>query len=159
MNNQREATLRFFAEPGDVNFYGKVFGGAVMKWIDLAGYACAAGWCGNACVTVYVGGIRFYKPVLIGHMVEVRARLIHTGRTSMHMAVDVRSRDPQSSTDYAHTTHCVIVFVAIDANGNTIAVPKWEPVTDEDKALQQYALKLHAMNKSIEDEMKPYLRM
>jgi acyl-CoA hydrolase len=157
MTRQREATLRFFAEPGDVNFYGKVFGGAVMKWIDLAGYACAAGWCGSACVTVYVGGIRFYKPVLIGHMIEVRAKLIHTGRTSMHMAVDVRSRDPQVEGDYTHTTHCVIVFVAIDAAGNTITVPAWDPVTDEDKALQQYALKLHAMNKSIEGEMKPYL--
>jgi acyl-CoA hydrolase len=156
MERQREATLRFFAEPGDVNFYGKVFGGAVMKWIDLAGYACAAGWCGGPCITVYVGGIRFYKPILVGHMVEVRARLIHTGRTSMHMAVDVRSRDPQAG-DYAHTTHCVIVFVAIDEKGNTIEVPKWEPQTEEDLAMQQYALKLNALNKSIEAEMKTYI--
>lgn len=153
---QREATLRFFAEPGDVNFYGKVFGGAVMKWIDLAGYACAAGWCGGPCITVYVGGIRFYKPILVGHMVEVRARLIHTGRTSMHMAVDVRSRDPQGG-EYIHTTHCVIVFVAIDPQGNTIEVPKWEPQTDEDRAMQQYALKLYEMNKSIAGEMKTYI--
>jgi acyl-CoA hydrolase len=156
MERQREAKLRFFAEPGDVNFYGKVFGGAVMKWIDLAGYACAAGWCGGPCITVYVGGIRFYKPILVGHMVEVRARLIHTGRTSMHMAVDVRSRDPQAG-DYAHTTHCVIVFVAIDEKGNTIEVPKWEPQTEEDLAMQQYALKLNALNKSIEAEMKTYI--
>ena len=152
----REATLRFFAEPGDVNFYGKVFGGAVMKWIDLAGYACAAGWCGGPCITVYVGGIRFYKPILVGHMVEVRARLIYTGRTSMHMAVDVRSRDPQGG-EYHHTTHCVIVFVAIDEKGNTIEVPKWAPQTDEDRAMQQYAIKLHEMNKSIEAEMKNYI--
>jgi acyl-CoA hydrolase len=156
MERQREAKLRFFAEPGDVNFYGKVFGGAVMKWIDLAGYACAAGWCGGPCITVYVGGIRFYKPILVGHMVEVRARLIHTGRTSMHMAVDVRSRDPQGG-DYHHTTHCVIVFVAIDEKGNTIEVPKWEPQTDEDRAMQLYALKLNALNKSIEAEMKIYI--
>jgi len=156
MDRQHESTLRFFAEPSDVNFYGKVFGGAVMKWIDLAGYACAAGWCGGSCITVYVGGIRFYKPILVGHMVEVHARLIHTGRTSMHMAVDVRSRDPQGG-DYAHTTHCVIVFVAIDEKGNTIEVPKWEPQTDEDHAMQQYALKLNALNKSIEAEMKMYI--
>lgn len=39
----REITLRFLAEPADVNFGGKVHGGAVMKWIDLAAYACAAG--------------------------------------------------------------------------------------------------------------------
>ena len=156
MDRQHEATLRFFAEPSDVNFYGKVFGGAVMKWIDLAGYACAAGWCGGPCITVYVGGIRFYKPILVGHMVEVHARLIHTGRTSMHMAVDVRSRDPQGG-DYQHTTHCVIVFVAIDEKGNTIEVPKWAPQTEEERAMQQYAMKLNALNKSIEAEMKTYI--
>ncbi len=26
----------------DVNFGGKVHGGAVMKWVDLAAYACSA---------------------------------------------------------------------------------------------------------------------
>ena len=41
----RELTLRFLAEPADQNFGGKVHGGAVMKWIDLAAYGCAAGWC------------------------------------------------------------------------------------------------------------------
>lgn len=43
----RELTLQFLAEPADVNFGGKVHGGMVMKWIDQAGYACAAGWCGG----------------------------------------------------------------------------------------------------------------
>ena len=50
---QREITLRFLAEPTSVNFGGKVHGGAVMKWIDEAGYACAAGWSGRYCVTIY----------------------------------------------------------------------------------------------------------
>jgi len=50
---QRDITLRFLAETQDVNFGGKVHGGAVMKWIDLAAYACAAGWSGRYCVTAY----------------------------------------------------------------------------------------------------------
>jgi hypothetical protein len=37
VHRQRGVTLRFLAEPGDVNFGGKVHGGAVMKWIDQAG--------------------------------------------------------------------------------------------------------------------------
>src|SRR3712207_6931227 len=78
---EREITLRFLAEPTDVNFGGKVHGGAVMKWIDQAGYACVVGWSGQYCVTVYVGGIRFHRPVLIGNMVGVSAKLIYTGKT------------------------------------------------------------------------------
>ena len=54
---QREITMRFLAEPMDVNFGGKVHGGAVMKWIDQAGYACAVGWSGLYCVTLYVGEV------------------------------------------------------------------------------------------------------
>src|SRR5215212_7426937 len=123
----REITLRFLAEPTDINFGGKVHGGAVMKWIDQAGYTCAVGWSGRYCVTVYVGGIRFYQPVLISNLVEVSARLIYTGRTSMHIAVDVSARDPKGG-DFRKTTHCIIVFVAVDNQGTPVEVPAWEPV-------------------------------
>src|SRR5262245_35615860 len=112
----REVTLRFLAEPGDVNFGGKVHGGAVMKWIDQAGYACAVGWSSRYCVTVYVGGIRFLRPIFIGNMVEVRARLIHTGKSSMHIAADVFAIDLRGESA-TKATHCIIVFAAVDEQG------------------------------------------
>ena len=152
---QREVTLRFLAEPTDVNFGGKVHGGAVMKWIDQAGYACAAGWSGQYCVTIYVGGIRFYRPVLIGQLVEVRARVIYTGTTSMHLAVDVSSRDPKAQ-DAAATTHCVIVFVAVDAAGAPVPVPAWVPTAEDDIEMERYAKKLMELRKGIESEMSRY---
>lgn len=150
---EHEITLRFVAEPTDENLYGKVHGGAVMKWIDQAGYACAAGWCGGACVTVYVGGIRFYKPIAIGHLVEVRARLIHTGRTSMHIAVDVRSKDLRTQ-ESEPTTHCVIVFVALDQGGQAIPVPAWVAETAQERAMQEYALRLSELSKNLEQKMR-----
>ncbi len=153
---EREITLRFLAQPTEVNFGGKAHGGAVMKWIDQAAYACAVGWSGQYCVTMYVGGIRFYKPVLIGNLVEVRARLIYTGRTSMHIAVEVSADDPKTR-QLAQTTHCIIIFVAVDDQGKPTAVPRWEPQTEEDIALHQYALKLMELRKGIEAEMGPYL--
>jgi acyl-CoA hydrolase len=36
-------TLRFLADPTDVNSGCKVRNDSVMKWIDQAGYACATG--------------------------------------------------------------------------------------------------------------------
>lgn len=149
---QREITLRFLAEPADVNFGGKVHGGMVMKWIDQAGYACAAGWSGRYCVTVYVGGIRFYKPIFIGQLVELQARLIHTGRTSMHIAVDVASVDPRDGTK-KKTTHCMIVFVAVDDGGDPVPVPAWVPETEEDLRLKQYAEHVASARQRIEEEL------
>ena len=89
---QRDLTLRFLAEPTDVNYGGKVHGGIVMKWIDQAGYAAAVGWSGRYSVTVAVGGIRFVAPVRISDLVAVSAKLIHTGNSSMHFAIEVRAR-------------------------------------------------------------------
>lgn len=148
---RREITLRFLAEPSDVNFGGKVHGGEVMKWIDQAGYACAVGWSGYYCVTVYVGGIRFYKPIFIGQIVEVKAVLIHTGTSSMHVAIDVSASDPVSGA-VKKTTRCLIVFVAVDGAGDTVKVPAWRPETDEDKRLAQYAVSMATMRKAQEDE-------
>lgn len=153
---RREVVMRFLAEPTDVNFGGKVHGGIVMKWIDQAGYACASLWSGHYCVTVYVGGIRFFQPIHIGHIVEVRARLIYTGRTSMHIAVDVSSADTRAG-QYRQTTHCVIVFVAVDETGGTVPVSPWEPISDADKALQEYAVRLMDLRKGIEEQMQPFM--
>ena len=156
MPEVREVVMRFLAEPGDVNFGGKVHGGAVMKWIDQGAYACAVGWSGQYCVTVYVGGIRFYKPIRIGHLVEVTAKLIYTGTTSMHVSVDVRSGDPRHGR-YSQTTHCIMVFVAVDDDGQPVPVPKWEPESEADKKEQDYARRLMELRKTIEAEMDPHL--
>ncbi|HEX2622208.1 MAG TPA: acyl-CoA thioesterase [Phototrophicaceae bacterium] len=153
---EHELTLRFLAEPTDVNFGGKVHGGAVMKWIDQAGYACAVGWSGQYCVTTYVGGIRFHKPIFIGNLVEIHARVIYTGKTSLHIAVNVHAGDPKFGK-YTKTTHCVIIFVAVDSQGNPVEVPPWEPKTEGDLALHKYAQRLMDLRKDIEAEMTPYL--
>lgn len=153
---EREITLRFLAEPTDVNFGGKVHGGMVMKWIDQAAYACATGWSGRYCVTVYVGGIRFYKPIFIGALVEVHAKIIYTGTTSMHLAVDVWSRDIRLQ-ETSKTTHCVIIFVALDDAGNPTEILHWEPVDPNDIALKEYAQKLMELRRGIEQEMGRYL--
>jgi len=120
---QHEVTFRFLAQPTDVNFGGKVHGGMAMKWIDQAGYACAVAWSGAYCVTAAVSGIQFLAPILIGDLVAVRARVIHTGTSSMHLAVEVHAEDLRSGRSRLATS-CVMVFVALNApDGQPTPVP------------------------------------
>ncbi|OZG70692.1 acyl-CoA thioesterase [Hahella sp. CCB-MM4] len=154
-NDKHRLTLRFLAEPTDVNFGGKVHGGVVMKWIDLAGYACASSWSGRYCVTAYVGGIRFICPIHIGMVVEVEARVIYTGRTSMHLAIDVYCRDPIEQ-ERKKATHCVMIFVAVDRDSKPVGVPEWSPRTEEEIQLRDYALKLMSLRQEIDEEMRDY---
>ena len=152
----KPVTFQFISEPTDVNFGGNVHGGSVMKWIDQFGYACASNWSGTYCVTVYVGGIRFYQPIKIGEIVKLESHVIFTGSTSMHIAIDVFSRNVKEKK-FEKKTHCIIVFVAVDENGKAMEVPKWEPTSEKDIQLEQYAKKLMNLRKDIEDEMKPFL--
>jgi acyl-CoA hydrolase len=100
--------------------------------IDQAVVCLCGGWSGHYCVTVYVGGIRFYKPILVGSLVEVEAKVIYTGKTSMHVAVDVRAGDLKDQA-FTRTTYCLIVFVSVNDHGNPTPVrlgsrkpsPKW----------------------------------
>jgi acyl-CoA hydrolase len=149
-------TFQFISEPSDVNYSGNVHGGSVMKWIDQAGYACATTWSGNYSVTVYVGGIRFFKPIKIGEIVKVEAQVIYTGNTSMHISINVFSRNIKQPI-FIKKTHCIIVFVAVDDDGNSLPVPKWMPETEQEKQQEQYAKRLMDLRKNIEDEMKPFL--
>ncbi|MEZ9523103.1 acyl-CoA thioesterase [Enterovibrio norvegicus] len=155
---QRNITLRFLAEPSDVNFGGKVHGGAAMKWIDLAAYACAAGWSGKYCITAYAGGIRFVAPIHVGNLVEVSAKVIYTGNSSMHIAIDVQASDPKELKNRL-TTHCIVIMVAVDEGGKPTSIPKWIPETDEDKELEQSAIRLMNMRKQIGEEMEAHVKL
>lgn len=151
-----EMVFQFISEPGDVNFGGKVHGGQVMRWIDQAAYACATSWAQNYCVTVYVGGIRFYRPISIGALVKVKAQVIMTGTTSVHIAVDVYSK-ALIDDEFDKTTHCVIVFVSTDDKGSPIPVRKFTPESPQELEMEQYAKKLMDLRKSIEHEMERFM--
>ena len=123
------AVLRFLALPSEANAEGRsVQAGHVLEWIDRAGFACAAAWSGAYCVTAYVGNVHFTRPIRVGDLVEASARVISTGRTSMHVLVRVRTADPRVGT-FTPATHCLLVFVAVDDERHPRAVPQWSPRT------------------------------
>ena len=158
MQSNNQVSFQFISEPTDVNFGGKVHGGVVMKWIDQTAYTCARNWAENYCVTVYVGGIRFIGPINIGEVIKIKAYVIHTGRTSIQIAVDVYSRSFETK-NFKKKTHCIIVFVSVDEAGKPTPVKKWVPQTEREKALEAYAVRLKTLRKEISEEMEPFLFM
>ncbi len=75
-----------------------------------------------------------------------------TGRTSIHIAVDVYSR-ALIDDEFKKTSHCVIVFVSTDEDGIPTAVPKFKPETTREIDLYEYASKLVEKRKAVEEEM------
>jgi acyl-CoA hydrolase len=130
-------TLRFLAAP-DVDLGGQVGGGRVMRWIDEAASVCGDDWTGAHVITSYIAGIRFYRPINRGHVIEVTARIIHTGPRSIHSGVHVTTTDSHGGQPQL-AAHGLAVVVSLDEHGNARPVPRWEPDSDEDHRLDQHA--------------------
>jgi len=153
-SSAREITLRFLASPTDVaSIGGHVHHGKVLEWIDKAGYACAVGWSRSYCVTAYVGNVRFDQPLESGHLVEVRAKVILTGKTSMHVLCNVNAADPRGGASF-EACSCLLIFVAIDEHGRPQPVPSWTPTEDTDKALAGEAQRTIGLRSEIEEMMR-----
>ncbi|GEE02230.1 acyl-CoA thioesterase [Gordonia spumicola] len=141
-----EVSTRFLAAPTDVNWGGKAHGGRVMGWIDDAAYLCAVRWWSGEAVTVYMGGVRFYRPIHIGQVVEAQARLIHTGRQTMHVAVHVYAHWPREGRETRRlAAHSLTVLAALDRDGDATDVKPWAPQLPKDIALDLHARDLIAI--------------
>lgn len=125
--------------PTDASPGGTIAAGSVLEWIDKAGYACAVGWSGTSTVTAYVGNVHYTRPIHHGALIAVHARIIHTGRTSMHVLVSVETSDVRERS-YTQAADCILVFVAVDEDGKATPVPEWVPRTDTDRWLHTHAL-------------------
>lgn len=150
---ERDITLRFLAAPFDVNVHGKVPGGLVLEWIDKAGYAVAVAWSGAYCVTAYVGNVHFANSLAAGDMVEVRARIVRTGRSSMTILAEVHGSDPRSGNRW-EVARCAMVFVGTDGNGRSVQVPHFVPESLEDQKLAADAEALSGSIRTIDAKMK-----
>lgn len=146
-------TFRFLTAPKDAASLGlSVSAGRVLEWVDEAGYACAAGWAQGHCVTAYVGDAHFTEPIQIGDIVQVHAKIIYTGRTSLHVLVRVEAGDVHDR-NYALAMHCVLVFVAVDEHGSPRRVPAWAATSVVDLELQQLASERVTSRRAIQDAM------
>ena len=99
-----------------------------------------------------MGNVRFSGPVKVGDLVEATAQLIHTGRSSMHILVTVRSGNVEDRV-LTEATQCLVVFVAMGADGRSTPVAPWQPVTDDDREQQASAQRRMPLRADIEAAM------
>lgn len=133
---------------------GAVDAGTVMTWIDKTAYAAAASWSGSNVVASYVGNMHFRNPVPPETRVAVQARVVHTGRTSVHVQTRVvlpEERDENGKSVVC--TECVMVYVAVDAEGIPVPVRPWEPGTPEEIERNRLARMRGTMRRDIEEAM------
>ena len=119
--------------PSDANPKGNVFGGVIMKHVDLAAGLVAKRHARNTnCVTASIDRMTFLKPVYIGHALILSARLNYVRKSSMEVEVAIESENLDDGTR-VRTGTAFVTMVALDRNGKPTEVPQLDLRTAEDK--------------------------
>jgi acyl-CoA hydrolase len=121
----------------------------ISSQVILCSSTAVATWSGRYSVTVSANGIRFIRPILVGQLITVTSRIVHTGKTSMHIYVVVRAEDPKENKVVV-THRCFITFMAIDEAGYPITVHVYKPVDEEDTLLETVAMHAKDLAKKLD---------
>ena len=76
--------------------------------------------------------ISFLKPVFVGNVLFVTARVNYVQNSSLEIEVNVEAEDIAKGTR-VHTGNAFVTFVALDENGKPASVPKLRIETPEDQ--------------------------
>ena len=118
--------------PHDANPSGNVFGGEILKQIDLAAGLVAQRHAQTNIVTASIDRVSFLKPVYVGNALIVSARLNYVSRSSMEIEIKVEAEDITKNTR-ALTGTAYVTAVALDKDGKPTPVPERVLETEEDK--------------------------
>ena len=120
--------------PTHANVLGNVFGGQILSWVDLCAAICAQRHTGQMVITAGVDDLSFERPIKVGQVVLLTARLTATFRTSVEILVEVEGEEATSGARWPCVT-AFVTCVAIDDNGVPTAVPAVDFVGDDERAL------------------------
>ena len=119
--------------PSDANPKGNVFGGVIVRHVDLAAGLVAKRHARNTnCVTASIDRMTFLKPVYIGNALILSARLNYVRKSSMEVEVTIESENLDDGTR-VRTGTAFLTMVALDKNGRPTEVPQLNLKHQEDR--------------------------
>jgi acyl-CoA hydrolase len=126
--------------PDQLNNNGTVFGGAILALVDKVGGVVARRHSRTPVVTVSIDRVEFREPIYAGEYVVAQGRMVHAGRTSMDILVTVEAENLMTGVK-RRTNRCWLTFVALGADGRPTPVPPLLLESDEDRRLDEMAVR------------------
>jgi acyl-CoA hydrolase len=114
---ESRAEMTIIMLPSDANPRGNVFGGVILKHVDLIAGLCAKRHVGRAnTVTASMDRVTFLKPVFIGNALILSARLNYVRKSSLEVEVTVEAEDLDDGIRI-HAGTAFVTMVALDKYG------------------------------------------
>jgi acyl-CoA hydrolase len=108
--------------PDQTNHYGTLFGGHALRLMDKAAFVAASRHARKAVVTACSERVDFRTAVRHGSLIELAARVVAGGRTSMTVSVDLVAEDLLSG-DRQLCARGRFVLVALDDDHRPTPIP------------------------------------
>jgi len=118
--------------PNDTNLLGNLLGGQLMHWMDIACGMSASRYSNKVVVTAAVDNLVFHHPIKLGELVNLKAIVTWTGRTSMEILVTVIAENTLTG-EKKLANEAFFTFVALDEAGTPYPVPGLLLQTDQEK--------------------------
>ena len=124
-----------------------------MQWMDITAGISAHRHSGKVCVTASVNHVSFDKPVKLGDVVTLEAKVSRTFNTSIEVFVDVWVESPTGGGK-KKCNEAILTFVAVDQFGKPVPVPPLVPETEEEKDRYDGALRRRQLALILAGRMK-----
>lgn len=134
-----EVEMRELVLPNDTNLLGNLLGGQLMHLIDIAGAMVASRHANSVVATASIDSVDFKRPIKMGEMIILKAKLTWVGRTSMEVLVEAYSED-YLKDKIKFTNRAYLTFVALDDAGKPKEVPRLILETEEEKIHYEEAM-------------------
>ncbi|MDM1043595.1 acyl-CoA thioesterase [Myroides sp. 1354] len=140
--------------PGETNPLNNMFGGELLARMDRAAGIAARRHSRRICVTASVNHVAFNKPIPLGSVVTIEAKISRAFTSSMEIYLDVWIEDRESGNK-TKANEAIYTFVAVDDMGNPVPVPELIPETELEHQRFEAALRRKQLSLVLAGKMKP----
>ncbi len=140
--------------PNDTNTLGNLFGGQLLKWLDMTCAISAHRHCKRVVVTAAVNNVSFDRPIKLGDFVTIQCKVSRAFRTSMEVWADVWVED-QMTGGKIKCNSAQYTFVGVDQGGHPAEIPEVIPQTDEEIKRYGGALRRRQLRLVLAGKLKP----
>jgi acyl-CoA hydrolase len=141
--------------PNDTNPLGNLMGGNLMRWMDIVGGVCAGKHCEAHVVTASVDNVSFDKPILLGDVITLEAKVTRAFTTSVEIFVEVMAANIKGGNP-RRCNHAYFTFVAVeDETRKPKPVPALIPLSSEEEKMYDGAARRREVRLILSGRMKP----
>lgn len=117
-----ELVTTYLCKTSDIGVHSNMFGGTLVSLIDQSSAAYAAQICDTPrMVTLSISEMFFKKPIKVGNIIKVYAKVSEFGNSSITLYIEIRKHNVYTGEQHVAMS-TTIRFVRIDDEGNSLPI-------------------------------------